>query len=265
MAGMYTSIHLPELGYLLDVGCAARGTLACDHLFLSHCHADHVGALPAWLGMRGMMERPPPTIYLPEGCATDLEEGLRAFSRLQRYPLDVKFVELKPGDTVDLPKNWRLRTFRTHHPVPSLGYHFERCTKRLLPEFAALDGAALKELRQSGQVITTEHSHSELSYATDTLIEALDKEPQCFKSRRLLMECSFLDEKKSVLAAQAGCHVHLDQLLERLPKFEGEHLVLMHLSQLYSPDRAREILNKRLPKDLPFQVHLLAPDRYFPF
>ena len=75
----------------------------------------------------------------------------------------------------------------------------------------------------------------------------------------LIVEATFLDERKTLEAARAGCHIHLDEIIERADKFENEHIVLMHFSQLYRPDEINSILDTRLPPDLRKRVIAFAP------
>ena len=58
------------------------------------------------------------------------------------------------------------------------------------------------------------------------------------------------DERKSLAAARAGCHIHLDEVIERAEQFANRHVVMMHFSQLYRPDEIPGILDARLPPEL---------------
>jgi ribonuclease Z len=78
----------------------------------------------------------------------------------------------------------------------------------------------------------------------------LDNNPELYESKVLVLECTFLDERKSLEASRAGCHIHLDEILERAEQFKNETLVLMHFSQLYKPREVEEILNRRCPEAL---------------
>jgi ribonuclease Z len=262
VGGVYTTIQVPELSVLLDVGLPLRAFCAADHLFLSHGHVDHMGGLVGLLGVRGMMHKPaPPRLYLPAEIAEDVQEMLRVASRMQRFSLEIEPVPMKPGTEVRIANNLWVRAFRTHHPVPSLGYQFVRKVTKLKPEFLALPGPEIAARKQRGEDLFQEAEHLELCYATDTLIRVLDTNPSMLQSRVLLLECTFYDERKPLEDSRAGCHIHLDELLEAADRFQNEHLVLMHTSQIYSPREAREILQRRCPPQLWKRIVLFAPER----
>lgn len=248
LGGMYTSLHVPELDALFDVGMPLRGACAVPHLFLSHAHIDHLGALPTLLGMRGLSGvETPLRVFLPAGLETELQAGLDALGRLHRWPLKVEAVPMEPGQEVVVRRDLTVRAFRTFHPVPSLGYLFVRRVEKLKAEFAALPGAEIGRMRRAGAPIFDQVEHVELAYATDTLPQVLDHTPELFKARTLIIECTFLDERKTVQAARAGCHIHLDELLPYAQRFENDAVVLMHFSQLYKPREVEGILTARCP------------------
>ncbi len=99
----------------------------------------------------------------------------------------------------------------------------------------------------------------ELAYATDTLVSVLDHSPELLRARVLVIECTFLDDRKSLAAARAGCHIHLDELIERADRFANEHVVLMHVSQLYRPDEVAGILDAKVPPALRKRIIPFVP------
>jgi ribonuclease Z len=154
-----------------------------------------------------------------------------------------------------------VRAFRTHHPVPSLGYQFVRRVKKLKPAFLRLSGPQIAEAKRAGVDLFDDLEHLELCYATDTLIRVLDSNPSMLHSRVLILECTFYDERKSLADSRAGCHIHLDELLAVADRFQNQHLVLMHVSQIYSAREAREILRRRCPAELLARIQLFGPQQ----
>jgi ribonuclease Z len=260
LGGIYTSLHVPQLDSVFDVGWPLRTAASARHLFLSHGHVDHAGGLSTFLGMRALFSHPRPVrLFLPAEIAPVLTEALAALSRLQRYDLAVDLVPMMPGEEVALRGDLLVRAFRTYHPVPSLGYLIVRRVAKLLPQLRGLSGPDIAERRRRGEVVSESIDRLELAYATDTLAVVLDREPAMLESRVLILECTFLDERKPLADARAGCHIHLDELIERAHLFRNESVVLMHFSQLYRPGEVREILYRRLPEPLRSRVVAFAP------
>ena len=260
LGGVYTSLQVPELGVLFDVGMPVRTFAGTDRIFLSHGHGDHAGALFGLLGIRGLLHRKePPRVFLPGPIAEPVSRALDAMERLQRHALAVDLVPMAPGDEHKLRPDLWVRAFRTHHPVPSLGYlFFDRVTK-LKREFVGLPGAEIGRRKAAGEDLFDTQERLELAYATDTLVRVFDTTPEIARARVLIVECTFLDGRKSLEASRAGCHIHLDELLEVAPRLENEHVVLMHFSQIYTPREVHAILADRLPPELAERVLVFAP------
>lgn len=259
LGGVYTSLHVPELSCIFDAGIAPRSFVGAEHLFLSHSHADHIGALPALIGVRGLARQPAPIIYAPEEIVEDLRDGLAAFNRGQHRQLELRFVACRPGSETPLCGDLHCRAFRTIHSVPSLGYQLFRRVKKLKSEFLSLPPSEIGLRRKRGDDMFEELERLEFAYATDTLIDVLDQEPSLYQSKTLVLECTFLDEKKTLDGAREKSHVHLDEIIARAEHFENENLVLMHFSQLYQPRDVHRILKSRLPASLVSRVRVLAP------
>lgn len=260
VGGVYTSLAVPELGIVFDAGASPRSSCAIDTILLSHGHADHVGALPAFLGIRALFGKTrPPRVLMPAEIVDDLTGALAALSRLQRYPLEIEAIGMLPGDEIALHRDLRVRAVRTFHPVPSLGYVVVRRISKLRPDLQGLTGPQIAARRRGGEDVAEHEDRLELAYATDTLASVLDHAPELLAARTLIMECTFLDERKTLDAARAGCHIHLDEIIERADRFANDRIVLMHFSQLYRPDEVTGILDARLPADLRARVIPFIP------
>lgn len=260
VGGVYTSLAVPELGIVLDAGASPRSAAGIDTILLSHGHADHVGALPALLGIRALHGKSsPPRVVMPAEIVEDLTTALEALTKLQRWPLAIEAIGMRPGDELALRGDLHVRAVRTFHPVPSLGYLLVRRVSKLRPELLGLAGPEIAARRRAGESVSEIDERLELGYATDTLISVVDHSPELLEARVLIMECTFLDERKSIEAARAGCHIHLDEVIERADRFHNEHLVLMHFSQLYRPDEVVSILDARVPPVLRRRIIPFVP------
>lgn len=261
VGGVYTTLCVPELDAVLDVGLAPRSSASVSHLFLSHGHADHAGALTTLLGIRTLLRvKRRLKLFLPEPAAAPIAEALAAVSRLQRHPAEVELMPLAPGDEVTLRRDLIVRAFRTFHPVPSLGYLFLRRVDKLRPEFVGMPGAEIGRRRAAGDKMFDAVEHRELAFATDTLPRVLEEEPDLLDARVLILECTFLDGRKSVADARASCHIHIDDLVPFAPDLRNQHLVIMHVSQIYRPGEVRPLLAARLPEDLMARTIPFVPD-----
>lgn len=261
VGGVYTSLGVHELGVVFDAGIPARSLAGTDTILLSHGHVDHVGALPALLGIRALHGKTrPPRVFMPAEIVDDLTAALAALAKLQRWPLAIEAIGMMPGDELPLRGDLRVRAVRTFHPVPSLGYVVTRRITKLRPEFRGLPGEEIAARRRAGEAMLEHEDRIELAYATDTLVTVLDHAPDLLHARVLVLECTFLDERKSLESARAGCHIHLDELIERADRFHNEHVVVMHLSQLYRPDEVSAILDARVPPGLRKRMIPFVPE-----
>jgi ribonuclease Z len=261
VGGIYTSLLISELGIVFDAGIPARSLAGIDTIFLSHGHVDHVGALPAMLGIRAMHGKTrPPRVVMPAEIVDDLRAALATLARLQRWPLEIDAVGMLPGEELELRGDLRVRAVRTFHPVPALAYVIVRRVSKLRQEFRGLPGEEIAARRRAGEAMLEHEDRLELAYATDTLVSVLDHAPDLLRTRVLILECTFLDERKSLEAARAGCHIHLDELVERADRFRNDHVVLMHVSQLYRPGEVARILDQKVPSGLRQRLIAFVPE-----
>jgi len=260
VGGVYTAL-VPELNAIFDAGIAPRSFVGEDNLFISHGHADHVGALPAMMGVRGLAHRPAPRTFLPQEICSDLSTGVEHFNRGQHRKLAIDYVSVAPGQDWSLGADLRVRAFRTMHTVPSVGYYLYRSVKKLRSEFAKMSSREIVERKSAGEDLFRTEERGELAYVTDTLIDVLDENPELYHARTLILECTFIDDRKTAKDCRDKFHVHLDEIIARAERFENESLVLMHFSQTYAPEHVHRVLKSRLPEPLRRRVRVFAPQK----
>jgi ribonuclease Z len=259
VGGVYTSLLVKELDVILDAGAAPRSFVGGRHLLISHAHADHIGALPSLVGMRGLSRSPAPEVLLPRESHEEVALAMDALIRAQHRPVQIPWMPMSPGEEHALSGDLLARAFRTRHTIPSLGYVLFRRVRKLRPEHRALDGESIRARRLAGEDLFFTEERLELAYATDTLIDVLDEHPELLNSRVLILECTFLDGRRTRQEARDKGHVHLDEILERVALFRNEAVVLMHFSQAYAPADVHRILRDRCPGELADRLVAFAP------
>jgi ribonuclease Z len=237
-----TVVHVPELRLAIDVGRGPASIVRCDHLALTHTHMDHAAGVPYLLALRQLYGMAPPTLYLPAQMVDAFEAMLRAWEKVQRFPLACPVVPMESGSRVQLARDVFLEAFRTYHPIPSMGYTLVTQKKKLKAELLGVAGRRIAELKREGVVVEDLVEERLLSVTGDTLVEVLDKQPHILESHTLMLECTFLDSRKALSDSRAGGHVHLSELTEHVGRFKNARLVLSHTSQLYNTRETHALL-----------------------
>jgi ribonuclease Z len=208
----------------------------------------------------------PLEIYCPEGVEEGLKATLAQLSALHSWPLEVSCHSMSPGDERHLKGNLWLRALKTFHPVASLGFLFFERVQKLKSELMGLPGAEIKARKEQAKrgelslsALFDQVDRPKLAYLTDTLIEALKHNPVALEAETLILECTFLNNIKPVAIARAGCHIHLDELVEWAPLIKSKRVVLMHFSQLHKPSEVKALCEERLGPILGERLHLLLP------
>ena len=119
---------------------------------------------------------------------------------------------LSPGDRVAVGKGLAMEAFATDHVVPSLGYHLWRGRRRLAPAYAGLPPAELiAAARARGGDRPRSIEDIWLTYCGDTGPRIFEMEPRIFRSRVLMLECTFLGEEHRDKGEQFK-HLHLGDI-----------------------------------------------------
>ena len=248
-AGIETAVTLREYSLCIDMGISTRETTKCNHLLFTHGHPDHVGSLIAHLGKRLLYGLTPAKIYGEPDLLIGLKEMVRGAEQAQGGVLPVEWKPISPGERVALRPGLEIEAFRGVHVIPTQGYSLIATKKKLKSEYLDLPGKEIAKLRkeQGDALFHTIHENL-FTCSGDALPELIDREENMRTAQVLMMECSFLDDRKPVELARKGGHTHLDELITRLPQLKCSTLILTHFSQLYSPTEVRKILATRLPE-----------------
>jgi ribonuclease Z len=260
VAGLETCIDVPELKLCFDVGRCPRWAVDRSTVLFTHTHLDHLGGVAAHAGTRAMLgQKPPKYVIAPEHAAA-LERLFETWRELDQGELPYELVTADLDSEVRLARDWTATAFRSVHRIACQGYTLRRRRTRLDPRYAGSSERELARLGAAGVQLSTETWVDELAFTGDTRVDVLDREEHLLRTRVLVIECSFLDERVPVEKARSTGHTHLDEIVERADRFENERVVLTHFSSRYSPDEVRRLLDRKLPTTLRERVvPLLRP------
>lgn len=258
ISGLATYLQFPELDFVVDMGECPLSATSINHVFLTHAHGDHARCLMRHHSLRKMMGVERDSVYyLPEKIVEGAKEWIRAEAMFEGVP-ENKFrlpeicaVEHEKMIPLKYRKDLVLKPFEVKHSVPAMGATLYLHKRKLKDEYLGKTPSEIIELRKKGVEITREVFEPLLSFTGDCLGESLIQNPEIFKSKILVTECTFLDEADEPMSRKKG-HTHLQHIVEALEKFSDEILcekiILTHFSMKYSERHIRDTLDKKLPE-----------------
>ena len=255
--GVRTCLMVPELGVMFDAAPRVVGQLRYDTILVSHGHQDHLGGLPYLVSQRHMMRGGAPRVHVPIEIEPPLQRIFAAWREIEDFSLEVELHGHAPGSTVPL-RDGVARCVRSVHRVPSLAWIIERHTRRLRPEFVGRPGPELAERRRQGEDITELHVSPWLCVTGDTQIELFDREPLVRQCAVLVHEVTGWDDRRGPDDVRQWGHTHVDELIERAERFEGQALVLVHRSPRHTRSEAEKIVQTRFPAAVRDKVHVFG-------
>lgn len=247
LSGIRTALSLPQYGISFDVAQGYPFTLRMKKFFISHGHLDHAAGIPYILSQKAMLSEASPIFYMPPSLIEPMTEMIRLWEKIEAHQYQFQFAPLMAGEKIELNPQAFIKPFRTKHRIESFGFTLFSRNKKLKPEFSQLAGSELQKLKQNGIEIHHLIETPEITFTGDTQIEFLDSEDWIRKSKVLICETTYLDNRKSIEHAKKWGHTHLDELIPELDKIESEKIVLIHLSSRYSMHEAQKILQQKIP------------------
>lgn len=249
LSGIRTAVALPELSLSFDVAQGYPYLLTLKKFFVTHGHLDHAAGIPYIISQKAMTRQPRPVFHMPPSLVEPMTRIMRTWEEIEEHRYDFEFVATRPDDRIELNAQWLIKAFPAVHRIEALGYTLFEKRKRLATAFRDLPRDEIARRARAGEEVNESEEIPMLSFTGDTRIEFLDQRPWIRDSRVLLMECTYLDERKSVAHARDWGHLHLDELLPRLDEIRSEKIVLIHLSSRYTMGEARAILDRRVPRE----------------
>lgn len=248
LAGIKTCITLPQYSLAFDIANGLYQAFNMSTFLISHGHMDHAAGIPYIIAQKTMSSHRPPRFIMPESLVAPMEEIMRQWTLIEGHKYSYEFLGAKPGDEFLYKNDLTIRSFPTIHRIPSLGYSLCRKFRKLKPELEGVSTEDIVHMRKEGKDPTVEKEELLVSFTGDTQIEFLDHSPEILKSKILILETTYLDERKSIASAKEWGHTHLNELIPRLKSIQSEKILLIHTSARYSLKEAQEELFKRLPE-----------------
>ncbi|PAA88019.1 hypothetical protein BOX15_Mlig003964g5 [Macrostomum lignano] len=288
-------VHGPSFRLALDIGACPPQAISADHVFISHGHVDHCGALHQHMRRRQLVGLPPATYYVPEHLVQPLIDIARLFSVVHgdededneggsaklstkdkkskkedatvadgasaeagsdEIKIYGKIVAATPGDDLQLSKNLRIRPFATDHRVPSIGCLVYCKRSQLLPKYAGLPGAELAELARNGEQLREARWEPAIGYTGDTRFTVLACPPEPDLLKVRLLVCELTYVEGPTDTAEKYGHCHLHDFSSRANLFDNVgQLLFVHFSRRHSPDQVINAVLTSLPEELRSKVY----------
>jgi ribonuclease Z len=239
--------RVPELSLGFDLGAQPWSFMGTETWFVTHGHLDHIAALPVYVARRRMMKMEPPVIYLPQEIVEPVRDVMKHFMRLDRGRMPCELRPVAPGDEIELSRELVVTASQTKHTVPSLGYVVWDRRRKLKPEYTALSGDQIRDLRLAGTEVTHELRQPLVAYVGDTAPVGLDACPAMYEAKVLICEMTFVAPEHRKEKIHKYGHMHLDDFVERRDRFKNELVIAAHLSTRYHDAAVERMVRKRLP------------------
>lgn len=248
LAGITTSVFCKTASVCFDVGQGLPFQLPARTIAITHAHLDHASGIPWLISQKNMNSQDNTLFLVPEHLYEPIQQILKIWQGVDEHQYKYRMRILRPGESVDLDKGLALRAFATPHRVPSQGYLLLQKKKRLKKEFEGATREAILRAKEQGVDPNEELTEPAVAFTGDTKIEFWESDPDVLRAKILFVEATFWDDAKPIDHARKWGHIHLDEVIELLPKITSEKIVLIHASVRYSTRMLESILEKKLPR-----------------
>ncbi|MEX2171516.1 MAG: metal-dependent hydrolase [Pirellulales bacterium] len=250
--------RIPELDVGFDLGGQPLHFAQTGNWFVSHCHLDHVAAIPMLVSRRRKLGLTPPRIYLPRTSVCDIEALLRGYAALDGGQLPCELIGLADREDVELSPDHVVTAFATQHTVPSLGFLVWKRSSKLTPSIQNGTERETRPVSVSGLDTRDERRYPLVCYVGDSAPAGLDHFQPLFEAQILITELTFVEPAHRRDRVHKYGHIHLDDLEERASNYHNELIIAAHLTARTSRRRAEHLLDQRLPASLRERLQLWA-------
>ena len=245
-AGERSSFQIPAISLMFDAGIRTSNTP--NHIFISHCHADHIFDLPIILA--GTTSKT--NIYSPieENIVDNFVRSSFAFinnGNVQTSPYQIN--RIMPSQKINFSENkrdYQIEVFKCFHRVPTNGYGLSEIKKKLKPEYVGKSGKELVELKQSNIEICYQFIDNIFAYLTDTTTKVFNNE-SIFNYKTIMVECTILTEDAKD-SARKHKHTYWGDLLPIIKSHPDNYFLIIHISHRYNQEEIIEFFKKEKEK-----------------
>lgn len=247
IAGEATTVQVPEMDVVFDMGVCPRAVLSSKYCAISHGHMDHIGSLAYWCSQRKFQGMGTGTIVCDRRIIDDINGMMSGFVDLERQKTPYELVPLDDGGEIEVKNTIFLRAFHTEHTCPSIGYTLVEKRSKLRPEFEGFPQDKLREIADRGEQLTRTLEIPLITYIGDTLPGPHLLRPEVLNSKIIVTECTFFEPDHRE-KAKIGKHLHIEDIAEWLRVAQCETMVITHISRRtqmqFVIKRLREVLGR---------------------
>ncbi len=241
-------MHLPHYRLMFDIGCGSHRLTDVPRLLLTHGHLDHSSGIPYYISQRNLRRLAPADIYVPPAIVTPLRKILDLWCEIEDYETKYNLHALEYERYYLLQGNAYFKAIPSFHRVPSNGYTIFERNQKLKLEFTQLSGQEIALLKKERDDLFYENYLPQITFSGDTKIEFVLEHEIVRKSRVLFLECTYIDEARTIEQTRYWGHIHLDEIVHHADAFADiGQLYLIHFSPRYRQDKIRQTLKEKLP------------------
>ena len=260
VAGEETVVGMPQLDVCFDIGKAPDQVISINHVLLTHGHMDHSAGFAYYLSQRNFNDMSPGTIVAPANLIAPMREIIASWGYLDGNKIPANLVGVRPGDEYQIKPNLFARVFPTKHSPGAVGFCVLEKRKKLKPEYLELTGPQIVELKKQGIAIDYPLEFPIVSYLGDTQYVDFCQLEYIMNSKILIAECTFYEDAHAT-RAEAGRHMHINELAHLLSCMKNEHIIITHTTQRTPMQEVRRVLEEALPPEVFAKTILLMDHR----
>lgn len=258
-ASKNTSFYIPEMKIMLD--CGIENEYIPDHIFVTHCHADHSKNIPLNLVQLGNIKNKENTkkinFYVPQQMQNITREFIHVYYVMSKnnpnHKVHNKYNLIGVTENTRMPliirnKKYIIDIIKCFHTVPCVGYGFIEVRTKLKDEYKDLTREDIIKLKKTGVDIQQEIEVPLFCYLGDTdervfVNNVVDKYPV------IIIECTFIHPDQ-LENAKNKKHIHINNIENILMTHTDKMFILYHFSDRYEREEIIEFFNKKNYKNV---------------